>query len=186
MAVQLTKRRFTVDEYYAMARAGILGEDDRVELIDGEIVEMAPIGSEHAGSVDRLTDLFGRRFRTRAIVRVQNPIRLNQYDEPQPDLALLRRRRDFYRLSHPTPDDVLLVVEVADTTLAADRSIKMPLYARAGILEVWLIDLRHRLVLVHREPTADCYRLVTTARGGERLAPLAFPDRELAVSDLLG
>ena len=186
MAVQLTRRRFTVDEYHGMARAGILGEDDRVELIDGEIVEMAPIGSEHAGSVNQLTLLLVRRFSRRAVITVQNPIRLDPHNEPQPDLALLRPRPDFYRSALPTPADVLLVIEVADTTLAADRDVKMPLYAHAGIPESWLVDLQHAVVLVHREPTANGYRVVTTARPGERLTPLAFPDRDLAVSDLLG
>ena len=186
MAVQLTRRRFTVDEYYGMARAGILGEDDRVELIDGEIVETAPIGPEHAGSVIGLNDLFMRQFGDRAQVSVQNPIRLDEHNEPEPDFALVRRRADSYRLAHPTPADILLVIEVADTTLATDRGIKMPLYARYAISEAWVIDLQHELVLVHREPAADGYRLVSTARRGELLRPLAFPDREVAVDDLLG
>jgi Uma2 family endonuclease len=186
MAVQLTRRRFTVDEYYEMARAGILGEDDRVELIDGEIVEMPPIGPGHAGSVGGAAEQLMRQFGDRAHVRVQNPIRLGPHDEPQPDLALVRRRADSYRSAHPTPADVLLVIEVADTSLAADRGVKMPLYARFGLPEAWLVDLQHEVVLVHREPAADGYRLVTTARRGERLRPLAFPDRELAVDDLLG
>lgn len=186
MAVQLTRRRFTVDEYYGMARAGILGEDDRVELIDGEIVEMAPIGPGHGGSVIYVNGHFFRRFGDRAEVSVQNVIRLDRYNEPQPDLALLRQRAESYRTAHPGPADVPLVVEVADTTLATDRRIKMPLYARFGLPEAWLIDLRHGVVLVHREPGPDGYLVVTTARRGEHLSPLAFPDREVAVADLLG
>jgi Uma2 family endonuclease len=186
MAVQLTRRRFTVDEYYEMARAGILGEDDRVELIDGEIVEMAPIGPGHAGGVEALHETLLRLFGDRAQVRAQNPIRLDPYNEPEPDLALVRRRPDSYRTAHPTPSDVFLVIEVSDTTLATDRGIKMPLFARYGIPEAWVIDLRHQVVLVHREPTPDGYRLISTARRGERLRPLAFPDREVAVDDLLG
>jgi Uma2 family endonuclease len=179
MAVQLTRRRFTVDEYYEMARAGILGEDDRVELIDGEIVEMPPIGPGHADSVDTIYQTLSRLFGDRAQIRSQNPIRLGPYNEPEPDFALLRRRPEGYRAAHPTPADVFLVIEVSDTTLATDRSIKMPMYARAGIAEAWLIDLQHGVVLVHREPGPDGYRV------GDRLSLLAFPDREIAVDDLL-
>ena len=186
MAVQLTRRRFTVDEYHWMARVGILREDDRVELIDGEIVEMAPIGPEHVGAVIRLNEHFVHRFGDLAQVSVQNSIRLDQYDELQPDLALLRRRADFFSSALPTPADTFLLVEVADTTPATDRRVKLPLYARAGVPEVWLVDLQHAVILVHREPAADGYRVVTTARRGERLTPLAFPEREIAVADLLG
>src|SRR5262245_37141744 len=117
MAVQVSRRLFTVDEYYQMAQAGILHEDDRVELIEGEIIETAAIGSRHAACVDRLNQLFSGRVAGRAIVRVQNPIRLSQRSEPQPDLALLRPRADFYATGHPGPQDVLLVVEVADTSV---------------------------------------------------------------------
>ena len=186
VAAQLTRHRFTVDDYYAMARAGILSEDDRVELLDGEIVEMPPIGPGHAYSVDGLTELLVRRFGDVARVRVQNPIRLDRYSEPEPDFALVRRREDLYRTGHPTPDDVLLVIEVADTTLASDRDVKTVLYARAALAEVWIVDLRHDLVLVHREPGPDGYTLVTTARRGDQLRMLAFPDRVVTVDDLLG
>ena len=186
MAVQLTRRRFTVDEYHWMARVGILGEDDRVELIDGEIVEMPPIGPEHALTVAECNERFVQSFADLAQVWVQNPIRLDQHDEPEPDLALVRRRQGTYRLALPTPGDVFLVVEVAHTSLAADRRVKIPLYARAGIPEAWLIDIQHGLIHVYREPGPDGYRLTSTLRHGDRLAPLAFPDREIAVADLLG
>jgi Uma2 family endonuclease len=186
MAVQLTRRKFTVDEYDWMARVGILTEDERVELIDGEIVEMAPIDPEHADRVDLLAKSFFDRFGDLARVRVQNPLHLDEYEQPQPDLALVRRPTGSYRHAHPRPDDVLLVVEVADTSLALHRRVKLPLYARAGIPEVWLVDLQHELVHVYQEPTGDGYRVTRTARRGERVAPAAFPDRDLAVNDLLG
>jgi Uma2 family endonuclease len=186
MAVQLTRRRFTVDDYYAMARVGILHEDDRVELIDGEIVEMPPIGPGHSGAVIGLTRVLMRAFGDHADVSVQNPVRLNVHNEPEPDVSLLRQQPDTYRAAHPTPVDILLVIEVADTSLAADQRVKMPMYARAGLPEAWIIDLQHDLVLVHRDPGPDGYRLVTTARRGERLAPLAFPNRELTIDELLG
>ena len=169
-----------------MAEAGILGEDDRVELIDGEIVEMPPIGPGHAGSVDDVYEKLFRLFSDRAHMRCQNPIRLDPYNEPEPDVALVVRRPGGYREAHPTPSDVFLVIEVADTSLRTDRGVKMPLYARFAVPEAWLIDLEHEVMLIHREPSPDGYRLVTTARRGERIAPLAFPDREIAVDDLLG
>jgi len=129
----VSRWKFTVDEYARMAEAGILGEDDRVELLEGEIVEMAPIGPPHAGCVNRLTRLLTSRLGDRAVVGVQNPIRLGSLSEPQPDLTLLRPRRDLYSEGHPEADDVLLVVEVASSTSAFDRQVKMPLYAQAGI-----------------------------------------------------
>ena len=124
-----------------MAEAGLLAEDDRVEFVEGEIAEMAPIGSRPAACVDRLNRLFSQRVRERATGRVQNPIRFGEHSEPQPDLALLQPREDFYAAAHPGPGDTLLVVEVAETTADADRVIKLPLYARAGIAEVWLVGL---------------------------------------------
>src|SRR5919106_6741536 len=117
MSVQVLRRRFTVDEYYRMAEAGILHEDDRVELIEGEIVEMAPIGSNHASHVDPLAQLLFERIGRRAIVRIQSPIHLGEYSEPQPDVTILRSRSDFYVSAHPSPADILLVVEVADTSV---------------------------------------------------------------------
>ena len=186
MVAELKRRRFTADEYHWMARVGILGPDDRVELLDGEIIEMPPIGPDHAATVDGFNERFVSRFADVAQVRVQNPIRLDKFGEPQPDVVLVRRRADSYRSAHPTPEDVFLVVEVADTSLADDRRMKLPLYARTGIVETWLVDLQHGVVHVHREPSPDGYRVIWTVRRGERLAPLAFPDREIAVAGLLG
>lgn len=186
MATQLTRRRFTVAEYQQMAQAGILGEDDRVELIDGEIVEMTPIGRRHAACVDRLTQLFTETLGRAAQVRVQNPINLDERSEPQPDLALLRPRSDFYASGHPTPGDILLVVEVAETSADVDRRVKVPLYARSGVPEVWLVDLDQAAITVYRDPTSGGYRTLQTLRRGASLAPAALPDVELAVSDILG
>jgi hypothetical protein len=169
-----------------MAEAGILTENDRVELIDGEIVEMVPIGHNHAGGVNRFNRLFSLCFADAAIVSVQNPVRLGEYSEPEPDLALLRPRADFYASAHPTPADVLLLVEIADTSLDFDRGVKAPLYARAGIPEVWLVDLGGETVAVYREPSPEGYRATRVLRAGERVATLAFPERELAVAALLG
>src|SRR5215510_13348229 len=150
MRADVTKRLFTVDDYYRMAEAGILKAGDRVELIEGEIVEMSPIGNRHAGCVNRANDLFTFLFRGKAIVTVQNPARLNKYNEPQPDLILAKPRADYYASGHPTGEDIFLMVEIADTTLRKDRNIKLPIYARLGIPEVWIGDLGHDQLLVFR------------------------------------
>ena len=185
MAVQPVRHRFTVSEYYRMADAGIFGEDDRVELLDGEIVEMAAIGSRHAGCVNRLNSFFVQRLGRRAVVAVQNPVRLGDLSEPQPDLALVRPRPDDYGGGHPHPGDVLLLMEVADTTAAWERQHKLPLYASGGVGEVWLVDLAAPAVEVYRRPEGGVYGEVQVVGGGEVLSPLAFPDVALAVADLL-
>ena len=186
MAVQPARRRFTVDEYYWMARVGILRPSDRVELIDGEIIEMNPIGEPHAGTVNRLNSVFSRRLGDAVIVAVQNPIRLDNGSEPEPDLALLRPRRDFYATGHPTPSDVLLVVEVSDTTVEYDTQTKAPLYARAGIPELWIVDLTRACVMVYLDPADAGYATTRVLRRGEVLRPLAFPDLALPIDDVLG
>jgi len=187
MAVQLLRRSFTVEDYHRMAQAGILSEDDRVELIDGEILKMAPIGSRHAGAVKRLLDKFIHlQAAGKVLLSVQDPIRLGEDSEPQPDLTLLRPRPDFYGSSHPGPQDVLLVVEVAETSATYDREVKLPLYARAGIPEVWLIDLSEERIEIHRHPFPRGYQQVQHLRRGERLAPDALPDVSFAVEAILG
>ena len=186
MAVQVARRLFTVHEYYQMAQAGILSEEDRVELIEGELIEMAAIGSRHAACDDRLNHFFSGHTVGQAIVRIQNPIHINERSEPQPDLALLRFRPDFYAAAHPGPQDILLVVEVADTSVGFDRETKIPLYARAGIPESWLVHLPESRIEAHRQPTPTGYQEVIRLARGMRLAPLAFPDLVLAVDDILG
>jgi Uma2 family endonuclease len=178
--------RFTVEDYHRMAEVGILGEDDRVELIEGEIVEMPPIRSLHGGTVKALIHLFSKYIGDRAIVAAQDPVRLTDISEPQPDLMLLRPRPDFYRDSHPTPADVLLLVEVADTSAAYDRSEKLPLYARAGIPEYWLVDLERGVLEVHRSVAGDRYGEVHELAAGARVAPASLPDVELDVGEILG
>jgi Uma2 family endonuclease len=168
--------RFDVDDYYRMAAAGILGPKDRVELIEGEIVDMAPIGSAHSGKLYRLTGLVGRLATDgRVIASVQCPLRLDRRNEPQPDLMLLRPRPDFYESSHPTAADVLLLVEVADSSLAYDRGPKLALYARHGVPEVWIVDLVGRAVEVCRQPSREGYaerRQVTEGMATPTLVPV--------------
>jgi hypothetical protein len=186
VAVHVPRRRFTIDEYHRMGEAGVLSEDDRVELLDGEIVQMSPIGSPHAGCVDRLNALFTRRFGDRAIVRVQNPIILDRRSEPQPDVALLAPRPDFYSAAHPRPRDVLLAVEVMDTSRGYDRTLKLPLYARAELREVWLVDLTAQALEVYRGPALRGYRQQQRLVPGRALAPLAFPRLRFRVREILG
>jgi Uma2 family endonuclease len=170
-----------------MGEAGILTEDDRVELLAGEIIEMSPIGPLHAGTVHRLNALLSSRLGPRAIVGIQNPILLRTEDsEPQPDVALLRPRSDFYVHAHPEAEDVYLVIEVADSSVEKDRDVKFPIYARAGIPEVWLLNLVAGRLEVHRHPTSDGYRDVHRLQRGESVVPQAFPDLVLAINDLLG
>lgn len=180
----LSRHRFDVDEYHAMVRAGILMEGDRIELIDGELVEMHTIGSRHLACAIRLNHLLVPPLAVRARVSIQGSMRLDRYSEPEPDVLVLRPRADDYASAHPGPADVLLAIEVADTSLAYDRTVKLPLYARAGIAEVWIVDLEARAVEVHREPSADGYRRFELVRE-RRIVPAAFPDLELELADIL-
>lgn len=169
-----------------MGETGILGEDARVELIEGEIVEMSPIGSAHAARVKRLNRLLVRRLGTRAIVQVQDPVVLNRFSELQPDLAVLKPRDDFYAAKHPESRDLLLVVEVADTSRAFDRTVKAPLYARAGVRELWVVDVIDAVVEVHSKPQRGAYREIERLSHSQRVAMEAFPKDSFRVADILG
>lgn len=178
------RRLFTVEEYCAMADAGILCEDERVELLDGEIIVMPPIGEPHEDSTDILNSDLSHLLRGRARVRVQNSVRLDDYGLPQPDIAVVRMRDDYNR-RRPTPKDVLLLIEIADSSLRLDREIKLARYAAAGIPEVWIANVPARQVEAHSDPVDGSYRSrrVVTADGS--ISPLAFPDVALAVGDFL-
>src|SRR5688572_4509222 len=167
MAMPLAVRRFTVDEYHRMAEAGVFHEDDRVELLDGQIVHMTPIGIRHAACVNRLNALIVGLAGNQATVSIQNPLILGEHEEPQPDVAVLRYRADGYQTGHPRVPDTLLVVEVADTSVESDRQIKIPLYARAGIPEAWLVNLPGDDLEIYQQPEGGRYTRVRTARRGE-------------------
>ncbi|MGH9064316.1 MAG: Uma2 family endonuclease [Acidimicrobiales bacterium] len=186
MAVQPVRYAFTVDDYYRMAEAGILGPDDRVELIDGEVVEMSPIGSRHGSCVDRLTRLLVRAAGDRAVVRVQGAVRLDRRSEPEPDLALLRPRDDFYASQQPGPGDVLLLIEVSDTTLTWDLGTKAGLYSRSGVAEYWVVDVEGRQIFVHRRPGPTGYGEVRAVAAGGALDVPGVPGVQLPVVDALG
>ncbi len=176
MTLLATRYLFTVDEFDRMGEAGIFTEDDRVELIRGEIVEMSPIGDPHINCVDRLTYLLVPPLQGRAIVRVQSPVKLFPDSEPEPDVTLLRWREDFYASERPTIADILLIIEVADSSLRYDLETKLPLYAERNIPETWVANVVTREVTVARDPGPQGYRDIRVLRGDDRLSPLAFPD----------
>ena len=185
MALPSLRQHLTINEFQRLAEAGVFAGDDRLELIRGEIVEMAAIGDRHALCVMLATDLLSD-LKPRGIVNPQNPLRLSgQGSVPRPDIVLLRRRPDF-RSCPPHAGDVLLVVEVADTSLAYDRDLKIPLYAQAGIPEIWLVDLNSDTIFAYRQPSPDGYQEVREYRRGEWISPPAFPEARFRVDDLLG
>ena len=186
MAVPLLKGPFTVADYHRLGEIGILGEDDRVELLDGQIVEMSPIGSRHAGCVKRFVWLLPRLLGDAAMLGVQDPVTLDDHSEPEPDIAVLKPRADTYSTSHPRPDDVLLVIEVADTSVQHDRTRKIPLYARAAIAEAWLVNLPADRIEVWTRPGPDGYADVRMAQRGETLSPLLLDGVTLQVNEILG
>ena len=175
---------FTVDEFYRMGEAGIFTEDDRVELIDGEIWQMTAIGPLHAEIVDRLTELLVTRLAGTARVRVQNPLRVSRRTEPQPDLVVVRRRSGSYADRHPEPDDVLLVVEVADSSLRYDRERKIPRYAASGIPEAWLVDLSARTVTVCTGPGPTVYARERVRVPGDVITAGGAPALDVAIGEL--
>ena len=179
-----TRRRFTVDEYCAMADAGILAEDERVELLDGEIFVMPPIGPPHEDGTTRLSRDLILRLGDRAWVRVQNSVRLNDYGLPEPDIAVVRFRDDYHR-NRPTPADVLLVIEVADSSLRRDRELKLPHYAAAGIPEVWIANVPARQVEAFHDPVDGVYQSSRIVRADGQISPRAFPDVVLTVGAFL-
>ncbi len=183
MGTTLPLRAWTAAEYEQMVAAGVLGEDDRVELVEGEIVEMAPVGARHAASVNALARLLQRQVGDRALVSVQNPVRLSPRSEPQPDLAVLAWRDDGYRDELPGPADVLLVVEVAESSVATDRDVKLPLYGRAGIGEAWLVDLPAGTIEVHTGPSPAGYRERSVHGIGALVSPVGLAAVVVAVGE---
>lgn len=178
-------RKFTVAEYYRMVDAGILYPRERVELIEGEILTMPPIGPLHAEGVDYLNTVFSRQSAGRFRVRIQSTVHLGEQLEPEPDVALLRLRPGGYGRAHPTPEDILLITEVADSTLDYDRDIKSHIYGRAGIPETWVVNLRADCLEVFRNPGPQGYAQHTIYRRGDKISPVSLPDLEFAVADLL-
>lgn len=180
-----TAHRFTVDEYYKMAETGVIKPDARVELLDGQIIDMAPIGPFHGGAVKRLNRLFAKAAKDRFLVAVQDPVHLNDRSEPQPDVMLLKPKADDYGTRHPRPEDVFLLIEVADSTLQFDRDEKVAAYGAGGITEVWLVNLPEQKLEVYREPHFTGYASKTILSPGDTARPAAFPDVAIDVAALL-
>jgi len=180
-----TQHRFRVNEYYRMAETGVLRPDARVELLDGQVIDMSPIGPFHGGVTKRLNRFFTNLGKGQWLVAVQDPVQLDEHSEPEPDLMLLKPAGDDYTTRHPGPEDVYLLIEVADTSLMIDRDEKLPLYGRAGIPEVWIVNLVDQAIEIYREPHFAGYTATKILRAGERACPLAFPDVAVDVAELL-
>jgi Uma2 family endonuclease len=185
MAVTVVRKRFTADEYVRMAQVGILSEHDRVELIDGEILVMSPVGSRHGACVGSANRALVRAAGDDAIVLPQSSVRLDRYYQPQPDLALLRPKDDFYASKHAGPGDILLVVEISDSSLAYDRDVKAGVYAVAGLPEYWIADLNANVVWRHSSPERGAYQHIEAHHRGESIAPLLLPACVVAVDAFL-
>ena len=186
ISVQVTRHRFTVAEYERMGQIGIFSEDERVELVCGEVIEMPPIGERHAACVDFLTQFITLRLRRSAIVRVQSSVRLDEYSQPQPYITILKHRDDFYRHRRPGPEDILLIIEVSDTTLEYEMKVKVPLYARAGIPETWLVNLRGGRVKAHADPAEGSYQTITSYARGEEIRSRSLAALRVSVAEVLG
>ena len=185
MQIEALRRPFSVEDYDRMVEVGILGKEDRVELIEGEILEMSPIGDRHAACVDRAAALLLPPLVGESIVRIQGPIRLGDYSKPQPDLILLRYDRGFFAARGPVTRDAYLVIEVSDSSIRYDRGPKLRVYAMHGVHEVWIEDLTTDTLLVFRNPTGNIYRSELTFKPGDSISPHAFPQLVLSVSSLL-
>jgi Uma2 family endonuclease len=175
--------KITIEQYYRMAEAGYYSPEQRIELIRGEIINMSPIGRKHRSCVAILTEIFVSQFKDKVFTWVQNSIRLNNLSEPQPDLALLKRRRDFYRDRLPTFDDILLIIDVAYSTISYDRDVKIPLYAEAGIIEVWLIDLNKKTLTKYSQPNSEKYQSNQIFRANDSII---WMEEKLGLIDILG
>lgn len=168
-----------------MAETGVLRPDARVELVDGKIIDMSPIGSSHAGTVKRLIRIFNKVSNERWAISAQDPVHIDDHSEPEPDLMLLRPNTDDYTSRHPEPDDVFLLIEVSDASLDYDREEKLPVYGRSGISEVWIVNLNELALEIYREPNFTGYGSKTVLRPGQKASPLAFPDVILDLAELL-
>jgi Uma2 family endonuclease len=187
MVLQVKRRPFTIEQYHQMIEAGVLAEGGRVELIDGEILEMAAIGSRHSAQVNRLNRLFSNIFKADdLLVSVQNPVELGPRSEPQPDVVLLRWQADYYESGHPQATDVYLVIEVSDSTVDYDRDVKAPLYAKSGIAEYWLVNLTTDAIEVFRQPTVNGYQSVVVKVRGDSIVLSTLTNLTLSVDQLLG
>jgi Uma2 family endonuclease len=183
---QLERKRFTVKEFHRMVETGILEEGSPYELLNGEIIHMATIGSKHAAKVNRISAHLNKILEQVHIVAVQNPIELGAFSQPEPDIAILRWQDDFYESGHPTAQDIYLLIEVSDTTLDYDRTTKLPIYAEAGIAEYWIVNLPDNQIEVYRNPSGNAYQSIQTFTKDQNLTIELLPEITIAVNDILG
>jgi Uma2 family endonuclease len=186
MAIDILRHTFTVADYARMLATGILDEDDRVELIDGEVRQMSPIGPYHAALVARLNRMLIQQLPATAIVRVRDPVQLSDYTEPQPDLAIVVARDDFYALAHPTAEEIYFLIEVSDTSLAYDRAEKLPRYAQAAVQEVWIVDTAARQIEQYWQPAGNQYRTKQTWERGQRIQAHMLADLCFEIDTIFG
>jgi Uma2 family endonuclease len=186
METEVAKKLFTVDEYYRMGQAGIFHPEARLELIEGEIIEMSPVGDRHIGCVNRATALFSTRLAGKVVVSVQNAVRLSRYTEPQPDIVLARPRKDYYSTRRILPRDTFLVIEISDSTIRYDRNRKMPLYAKSRVPELWIENLQENVILVYRNPAPETFATSLVFTRGQSISMAAFPEIVFKVDELLG
>jgi Uma2 family endonuclease len=184
METEATKKLFTVDDYHRMGDIGIIHPEERVELIDGEIIQMSPRGYRHTMCVERANELFVRGLGDRAVVGPGSPVRLSNWTEPEPDVVIFKSRA-WYQKRNRGLEDVLLILEISASSLRFDQNIKLPRYAAVGIPEVWIADLQNNILHVHREPGGQAYKTELTLRPGDSVSPLGFPDVSLKVDELL-
>lgn len=185
MTINAPKRRFSVEEYHRLAELGILKEDDKVELVQGEIVEMSPIGPKHASTVNRIVRLLTKIFDTKYIISSQNPVQLGLDSEPEPDIVILKERADFYASGHPKAEDAIFIIEVADSTLQYDTEVKLPLYAQSGIAEYWVVDLQNHQLIIHSRLADAAYQQLQRFQIGEEVHSPLLPTPILLV-DFMG
>jgi Uma2 family endonuclease len=183
--MELLTRKFTIKEYHQMGKANVFHPEERLELIRGEIIKMSPIGLKHASMVNRLSNLFGYKLYQKSIISVQNSIRLNDNSEPQPDLVLANFREDFYANKPIEAQDIYLLIEVSDSTLKYDRTIKIPLYAENKINEVWLVNLNNNSLEIYRQPENNSYQTKQKLDCNQTISPLDFPELIIDLATIL-
>ncbi|KAM3114805.1 Uma2 family endonuclease [Phormidesmis sp. 146-33] len=178
-------RRISVQDYHRIAEAGIFRPEERVELLEGQLIKMAAKGTAHSAAVSRVEGLLRTQLGSQALLRLQDPIRLNDYSEPEPDIAIVAPDPGYYENHHPIPSEVFWLIEVSDTTLKYDREVKAPSYARSGIVEYWILDVNQRVLHVYRSPSQNGYQSEIALAEESQIAPLAFPDCVISVGQML-
>ncbi len=183
---QLERYPITTDVYHQMIQQGILTSNDKIELLEGDLIKMSAVGPRHAACVDRLSEILRTEFGKSVTLRHQNPVELSDKSEPEPDIAILKRREDFYAQAHPAPSDVLFLIEISESTLKIDRGVKLSAYAKAGIVEYWIVNLQEDIIEVYSNPAGNSYQLARIVHRHETLSPILLPSVVLEADEVLG